>query len=110
MGRGRRVSLGRWIADLRRYYAADKPRACWSPLLTRDLVTYLETVALALALRRCDRQAVVVLLHVLDRPRTSWPVMRTPAPDAQAPAPVRDPDWVANRSGKRSPVTSSSGS
>ncbi|MFD9601969.1 hypothetical protein OG609_44570 (plasmid) [Streptomyces sp. NBC_01224] len=46
------------------------------------------------------RQAVVVLVHVLVRPCTSWRVMRTPAPDAQVPAPVRDPNWVANRSRK----------
>ncbi|MGX1887778.1 hypothetical protein [Streptomyces sp. NPDC055287] len=46
------------------------------------------------------RQAVVVLVHVLVRPRTSWRVMRNPAPAAQVPAPVRDPDWVANPSRK----------
>ncbi|MEU0119453.1 hypothetical protein ABZ137_38695 [Streptomyces bobili] len=42
------------------------------------------------------RQAVVVLVHVLVRARTSWRVIRTPAPAAQVPAPIRDPDWVAN--------------
>ncbi|MFB7216388.1 hypothetical protein [Streptomyces sp. NPDC056255] len=46
------------------------------------------------------RQAVVVLVHVLVRPCISWRVMRTPVPDAQMPAPVRDPNWVANRSRK----------
>ncbi|MEU1458106.1 hypothetical protein [Streptomyces avermitilis] len=44
------------------------------------------------------RQAVVVLVHVVTASRTSWRVMRTTAPDAQVPAPVRDPDWVAYRS------------
>ncbi|MFC9627092.1 hypothetical protein ACFTXM_46490 [Streptomyces sp. NPDC056930] len=45
------------------------------------------------------RQAIVVLVHVLVRPHTSWRIMRTPATEAQALAlaPVRDPDWVANR-------------
>ncbi|MFD0622047.1 hypothetical protein ACFQ2K_03755 [Streptomyces sanglieri] len=46
------------------------------------------------------RQAVVVLVHVLVRLCTSWRIMRTPAPDTRAPAPVRDPNWVANRSRK----------
>ncbi|MET9483600.1 hypothetical protein [Streptomyces sp. NPDC006638] len=43
------------------------------------------------------RQAVVVLVHVLTAPRTSWRIMRTPAADTSVPVPVRDPDWVANR-------------
>ncbi|WP_331762489.1 hypothetical protein [Streptomyces sp. NBC_01508] len=43
------------------------------------------------------RQAVVVLVHVVTAPRTSWRIMRAPAVDTQAPAPVRDPDWVAHR-------------
>ncbi|WP_078872220.1 hypothetical protein [Streptomyces sp. NRRL S-337] len=44
------------------------------------------------------RQAVVVLAHVVTAPRTSWRIMRAPATETQALAPVRDPDWVANRS------------
>ncbi|MCX5443909.1 hypothetical protein [Streptomyces sp. NBC_00063] len=43
------------------------------------------------------RQAVVVPVHILVRPRTSWRVMRTPALEPWVPASVRDPDWVANR-------------
>jgi hypothetical protein len=45
------------------------------------------------------RQAVVVLGHTVTAPRTSWRIMRAPADETQAPvpAPVRDPDWVANR-------------
>ncbi|MEU2358663.1 hypothetical protein ABZ599_37845 [Streptomyces misionensis] len=43
------------------------------------------------------RQAVVVLVHVVTAPRTSWRVMRAPATEARVPTPVRDPGWVANR-------------
>ncbi|WP_328743540.1 hypothetical protein OG436_39105 (plasmid) [Streptomyces caniferus] len=43
------------------------------------------------------RQAVVVLAHVVTAPRTSWRIMRAPATETRAPAPVHDPDWVANR-------------
>ncbi|AWN24878.1 hypothetical protein [Streptomyces sp. NEAU-S7GS2] len=43
------------------------------------------------------RQAVVVLVHVVTAPRTSWRIMRTPGADTRVPVPVRDPDWVANR-------------
>lgn len=43
------------------------------------------------------RQAVVVLVHVVTAPRTSWRTMRAPATETRASAPVRDPDWVANR-------------
>ncbi|MFE7676781.1 hypothetical protein ACFU5N_31790 [Streptomyces albidoflavus] len=43
------------------------------------------------------RQAVVVLVHVVTAPRTSWRIMRTPAADTTVPVPVRDPDWVAHR-------------
>ncbi|MFF2927132.1 hypothetical protein ACFVTP_32805 [Streptomyces celluloflavus] len=43
------------------------------------------------------RQAVVVLVHVVTAPRTSWRIMRAPATDTPVPTPVRDPDWVANR-------------
>lgn len=43
------------------------------------------------------RQAVVVLVHVVTAPRTSWRVMRAPATNASVSAPVRDPDWGANR-------------
>ncbi|MEU8763063.1 hypothetical protein [Streptomyces sp. NPDC048659] len=46
------------------------------------------------------RQAVVVLAHAVTAPRTSWRIMRTPAADTTVPAPVRDPNWVANRSPK----------
>ncbi|MFC9625012.1 hypothetical protein ACFTXM_35310 [Streptomyces sp. NPDC056930] len=34
---------------------------------------------------------------VVTAPRTSWRIMRAPATERRAPAPVRDPDWVANR-------------
>jgi hypothetical protein len=47
-----------------------------------------------------SRQAVVVLAHVLTAPRTSWRIMRTPAADGPA-APVRDPNWAANRTHTR---------
>ncbi|MET9593175.1 hypothetical protein ABZY45_19885 [Streptomyces sp. NPDC006516] len=43
------------------------------------------------------RQAVVVLVHAVTAPRTSWRIMRAPAAETRAPTPVRDPDWVANR-------------
>ncbi|MFG2356824.1 hypothetical protein [Streptomyces sp. NPDC048521] len=43
------------------------------------------------------RQAVVVLVHAVTAPRTSWRIMRTPATETRTPTPVRDPDWVANR-------------
>ncbi|MCX4799875.1 hypothetical protein OG497_39225 [Streptomyces sp. NBC_01242] len=43
------------------------------------------------------RQAVVVLVHVVTAPRTSWRIIRTPATATGATAPVRDPDWVAHR-------------
>ncbi|MBT2439825.1 hypothetical protein J7E93_06750 [Streptomyces sp. ISL-36] len=43
------------------------------------------------------RQAVVVLVHAVTAPRTSWRIMRTPTTETRAPTPVRDPDWVANR-------------
>ncbi|MFF3177904.1 hypothetical protein ACFVQ0_35395 [Streptomyces sp. NPDC057900] len=45
------------------------------------------------------RQAVVVLVHVVTAPRTSWRIMRAPATETRVPvpAPVRDPEWVANR-------------
>ncbi|WP_328741401.1 hypothetical protein OG436_00070 [Streptomyces caniferus] len=43
------------------------------------------------------RQAVVVLVHVVTAPRTSWRIMRAPATETWVPAPVRDPDWVAHR-------------
>ncbi|MBK3646324.1 hypothetical protein [Streptomyces sp. MBT33] len=43
------------------------------------------------------RQAVVVLAHAVTAPRTSWRIMRAPAADTPVPVPVRDPDWVANR-------------
>ncbi|WP_097974117.1 hypothetical protein [Streptomyces sp. gb14] len=43
------------------------------------------------------RQAVVALAHVLTAPRASWRILRTPAPTGPEPAPVRDPDWAANR-------------
>ncbi|MFB6791963.1 hypothetical protein ACFCWT_35490 [Streptomyces olivaceus] len=46
------------------------------------------------------RQAVVVLAHAVTAPRTSWRIMRAPAPETRAPAPVRDTDWVANRTRK----------
>ncbi|WP_326743433.1 hypothetical protein [Streptomyces sp. NBC_01768] len=43
------------------------------------------------------RQAFVVLVHAVTAPRTSWRIMCIPATETRAPAPVRDPDWVANR-------------
>ncbi|WP_236243583.1 hypothetical protein [Streptomyces sp. CC228A] len=43
------------------------------------------------------RQGVVVLVHAVTAPRTSWRIMRAPATETRAPVPVRDPDWVANR-------------
>ncbi|MFF9089910.1 hypothetical protein ACF1BE_26550 [Streptomyces sp. NPDC014991] len=44
------------------------------------------------------RQAVVVLVHVVTAPRTSLRIMRAPNTETRAPAPVRDPDWIAHRS------------
>ncbi|MFH8796912.1 hypothetical protein [Streptomyces sp. NPDC017941] len=44
------------------------------------------------------RQAVVVLVHAVTAPRTSWRILRAPATDTPVSVPVRDPDWVANRS------------
>ncbi|MFB7258064.1 hypothetical protein [Streptomyces nojiriensis] len=43
------------------------------------------------------RQAVVVLVHAVTAPRTSWRIMRTPATTTEPTAPVRDPEWVASR-------------
>ncbi|MFE0385978.1 hypothetical protein ACFW1F_18190 [Streptomyces bungoensis] len=43
------------------------------------------------------RQAVVVLVHAVTASRTSWRIMRAPAAGTQALTPVRDPDWIANR-------------
>ncbi|MFI8504496.1 hypothetical protein ACIGFK_39235 [Streptomyces sp. NPDC085524] len=43
------------------------------------------------------RQAVVVLVHAVTAPRNSWRIMRAPATTTEPTAPVRDPDWVANR-------------
>ncbi|MGW2028147.1 hypothetical protein [Streptomyces decoyicus] len=43
------------------------------------------------------RQAVVVLVHVVTAPRTSWRIMRTPATTTRVPAPQCDPDWIAHR-------------
>jgi hypothetical protein len=43
------------------------------------------------------RQAVVVLAHAVTAPRTSWRIMRAPATETRAPVPVRDSDWLANR-------------
>ncbi|MFJ9033962.1 hypothetical protein ACIRQP_36895 [Streptomyces sp. NPDC102274] len=43
------------------------------------------------------RQAVVVLVHVVTSPCTSWRIVRAPATGTRASAPVRDPDWVTNR-------------
>ncbi|MFF5728093.1 hypothetical protein [[Kitasatospora] papulosa] len=40
---------------------------------------------------RWRRQAAVILAHVLTAPRTSWHIMRTPAPDGRPPAPLRNP-------------------
>ncbi|MFD8440631.1 helicase associated domain-containing protein [Streptomyces microflavus] len=45
------------------------------------------------------RQAPVVLAHAVTAPRTSRRIMRTLAAGGRPPAPVRDPDWVANRTG-----------
>ncbi|MGW2900750.1 hypothetical protein ACWDAO_40820 [Streptomyces sp. NPDC001212] len=44
------------------------------------------------------RQAVVVLAHTVTAPGTSWHIMRASATETRALAPVRAPDWVANRS------------
>ncbi|MGW1768871.1 hypothetical protein ACWCQL_33115 [Streptomyces sp. NPDC002073] len=44
------------------------------------------------------RQAVVVLVHAVTAPRTSWRIMRTPATTTGAPTPVRDPEWAATLS------------
>ncbi|MET9551071.1 hypothetical protein ABZY36_38180 [Streptomyces sp. NPDC006627] len=44
------------------------------------------------------RQAVVVLAPAVTAPRTSWRIVRAPATETRAPTPVREPDWVANRS------------
>ncbi|OEJ93123.1 hypothetical protein [Streptomyces thermolilacinus] len=44
-----------------------------------------------------SRQTVVVPAHAVTAPRTSWRIMRAPATETQAPVPVRDPDWAANR-------------
>ncbi|GAA1345877.1 hypothetical protein GCM10009647_090480 [Streptomyces sanglieri] len=43
------------------------------------------------------RQAVVTLVHVVTASRTSWRIMRAPATETRAPAPVRDPGWGAHR-------------
>ncbi|MGW1007730.1 hypothetical protein [Streptomyces sp. NPDC002520] len=43
------------------------------------------------------RQAVVLLAHAVTAPRTSWRIMRAPATETRAPAPVRDPNWIAHR-------------
>ncbi|MFC0602232.1 hypothetical protein [Streptomyces palmae] len=43
------------------------------------------------------RQAVVVLVHAVTAPRTSWRIMRAPATDAPLPVSLRDPDWITNR-------------
>ncbi|MFF8280705.1 hypothetical protein ACF05T_32350 [Streptomyces lateritius] len=43
------------------------------------------------------RQAVVVLVHAVTSPCTSWRIMRTRATETRTPTPVRDPDWAANR-------------
>ncbi|MEU3734635.1 hypothetical protein AB0E81_35370 [Streptomyces sp. NPDC033538] len=37
------------------------------------------------------RQAVVILVHAVTAPSTSWRIMRTPATETRAPTPVRDP-------------------
>ncbi|BCM70401.1 MULTISPECIES: hypothetical protein [Streptomyces] len=47
---------------------------------------------------RLARPAVVDLDHGFARPHTSWRVTRAQATEMQAPAPVRDPNWVADRS------------
>lgn len=44
------------------------------------------------------RQAVVVLVHAVTAPRTSWHIMRAPATETQTPTHVRDPHWAAHRS------------
>ncbi|WP_435271327.1 hypothetical protein [Streptomyces sp. 1222.5] len=46
------------------------------------------------------RQAVVALAHAVTAPRTSWHILRAPGTDTTVPVPVRDPNWVANRSPK----------
>ncbi|CAD5911199.1 hypothetical protein ACWGH7_11520 [Streptomyces cyaneofuscatus] len=43
------------------------------------------------------RQAAVALAQVLTAPRTSWRIVRTPITGGREPAPVRDPEWIANR-------------
>ncbi|MFI9176172.1 hypothetical protein [Streptomyces lincolnensis] len=43
------------------------------------------------------RQAAVVLVHVLVRPRTSWHIMRAPAHETRVPVPERDPNWISRR-------------
>lgn len=43
------------------------------------------------------RRAVVVLAATVTTPRTSWRILRTPATETRAPAPVRDPEWIAHR-------------
>ncbi|WP_190161020.1 hypothetical protein [Streptomyces litmocidini] len=43
------------------------------------------------------RQALVVLAHAITAPRTSWHITRTPATDTSVPAPLHDPNRVANR-------------
>ncbi|GAA4694041.1 hypothetical protein [Streptomyces youssoufiensis] len=43
------------------------------------------------------RQAVIVLAHAVTAPRTSWRIMRAPTTETQTPTPVRDPDWVTDR-------------
>jgi hypothetical protein len=96
VGRGRRILLGRCIADLRRRSA---PRVVELPADPRPGHLPEPSPSPAhLLYSGAARQAVVVLVHVLVRPRTSWRVMRTPAPDVQVPAPVRDRNRVANRS------------
>lgn len=42
-------------------------------------------------------QAVVVLLHAVTAPRTSWRLVRASATETPAPTPVRDPSWVTDR-------------
>ncbi|MCX4564740.1 hypothetical protein OHA02_52655 [Streptomyces phaeochromogenes] len=46
------------------------------------------------------RQAVIVLVHAVTAPRTSWRLLRAPPTEARVPAPVRDPNWVTNRTRK----------
>ncbi|MFC9431672.1 hypothetical protein [Streptomyces sp. NPDC056987] len=43
------------------------------------------------------RQAVVDLVHVVTAPGTSQRIMRATATTTEPTAPVRDPEWVANR-------------